>query len=130
MKCYFSIARNSRKYFEKEVDVVKGVLKSLGLESIVFVDQYSFLGNQEKEMMQQAMSDIEACELFIAEVSEKAIGVGLEAGYAKGKGKTLIYLRHSEAEHSTTVSGISDYHLIYHTPEHLKTGLERSLNCG
>lgn len=71
------------------------------------------------------MSDIDACDLFIAEVSEKAIGVGVETGYAKGKRKTIIYLRRADAEHSTTGSGVSDYQLIYADAGDLKAGLEK-----
>jgi nucleoside 2-deoxyribosyltransferase len=125
VKAYFSLARNSRKRLEEEVSVVKNVLAANGMDSLVFVDQYDFRSDQEKEMMQQAMADIDACGLFVAEVSEKGIGVGLEAGYARGKGKKIIYLRHYDAQHSTTVSGISDYHVIYRDAADLKTGLEK-----
>ena len=64
-------------------------------------------------MMQQAMADIDKCDLFVAEVSDKAIGIGVEAGYAKAKGKPVIYIRGKQAEHSTTVAGISDFQIIY-----------------
>ena len=63
--------------------------------------------------MQQALADIDVCDLLIAEVSDKAIGIGVEAGYAKGKGKPVIYIRQKDSEHSTTLSGISDYRIIY-----------------
>ena len=63
--------------------------------------------------MQQAMEDINESDWLIALASEKAIGIGIEAGFAKGKGKPVIYIRHMEAEHSTTLSGISDYQIIY-----------------
>ena len=122
---YISIAKGNAPFLKEEVDVVKGTLAAAGIESRVFVEQYTFIGDQEKEMMHQAMTDIDACALFIAEVSEKAIGVGLEAGYAKAKGKAIIYLRQKDAEHSTTVSGISDYQLIYSDRGDLKTGLEK-----
>ena len=63
--------------------------------------------------MQQAMNDIEQCEMLIAETSDKAIGIGVEAGYAKAKGKPVIYIRSSAADYSTTVSGISDFQIVY-----------------
>ena len=64
-------------------------------------------------MMQQAMRDIDHCDVLIAETSHKGIGIGIEVGYAKAKGKPVIYLRHQDAEHSTTVSGISDFQIAY-----------------
>lgn len=64
-------------------------------------------------MMQQAMTDIMACDILIAEVSDKAIGVGIETGYAKAHNKPIIYLRRRETEHSTTIGGISDFQVVY-----------------
>jgi nucleoside 2-deoxyribosyltransferase len=122
---YVSVARFSRASLGHYIHTITSVLETFKIESLVFVEQYNFDANEEKEMMQQAMADIDACDLFIAEVSEKAIGVGLEAGYAKAKGKAIVYLRQADAEHSTTVSGISDYQLIYSNPGDLKTGFEK-----
>lgn len=64
-------------------------------------------------MMQQALHEIDRCDMLIAETSVKGIGIGVEAGYAKAKGIPVIYMRNKNTEHSTTVSGISDYQLIY-----------------
>lgn len=64
-------------------------------------------------MMVTAMQEIDNCDFLIAETSVKGIGIGVEAGYAKGKNKPVVYLRHQQASHSTTVAGISDYQLIY-----------------
>lgn len=64
-------------------------------------------------MMNQAIRDIDNCDILIAETSDKGIGIGIEVGYAKAKNKPIIYIRSAKAEHSTTVSGISDYQIIY-----------------
>ncbi len=127
MTAYISIALSRVKASADEVNTIKSVLEFFGLNTMVFVEKYQFKANQENDMMRQAMADINACDLFVAEVSEKAIGVGLEAGYAKAKGKTVVYVRHKNAEHSTTVSGISDYHVIYSDVNDLKSGLEKSI---
>ena len=92
----------------------------MDITSLVFVDQYRFNAANEKQMMQQALLDIDHCDFLIAEASYKAIGIGVEAGYAKAKGKPVIYLRQQQAPHSTTVSGISDYTIIYDNTTDLK----------
>lgn len=69
------------------------------------------------------MIDIDNCEILIAEITNKGIGIGVEVGYAKAKGKTVIYLRQQDAEHSTTVSGISDFQIVYNDTTELKTQL-------
>lgn len=73
--------------------------------------------------MQQAMKDIDRCDLLIAETSDKGIGIGIEVGYAKAKNKPVIYVRHNTAEHSATVSGISDFQIVYVDAEDLKKQL-------
>jgi nucleoside 2-deoxyribosyltransferase len=113
MQAYIAISYNKRKQLQPELDAIKDVLKQYSIIPFVFVDNYNFDADQEKEMMQAAFAEIDKCEILIAEVSDKAIGIGIEVGYAKARNKPVIYLRHRTAEHSTTVSGASDYAVIY-----------------
>ena len=123
MQAYIAISYNKRKQLQPELDAIKEVLKQHSITPFVFVDNYNFNASQEKEMMQQAFGEIDKCDLLIAEVSDKAIGIGIEVGYAKAKNKPIIYLRHRTAEHSTTVSGTSDYIVIYSDDDDLKKQL-------
>ena len=113
MKAYISISYSNRQDLRNAVTTITGVLTALQITAWVFADQYQFNADDEKLMMQQALLDIEQCDFLIAETSYKAIGVGVEAGYAKAKGKPVIYMRQVQAPHSTTVSGISDHTIIY-----------------
>lgn len=98
---------------KEELKSITNVLLCFRINPFVFVDNFSFTNDQEKEMMKETRESIDDCDLLIAEVSDKAIGVGVEVGYAKAKGKPVIYLRNKNAEHSTTVSGISDFIILY-----------------
>jgi 2'-deoxynucleoside 5'-phosphate N-hydrolase len=124
MKAYISISYNNKKDLEGELIAIKAALVKCHVEPFVFIDQYNFTGADERQMMQRAMSDIESCDMLIAETSFKAIGVGIEAGYAKAKGKPVIYIRKKTAEHSTTVSGISDFQVLYDDAGDLQIQLE------
>jgi 2'-deoxynucleoside 5'-phosphate N-hydrolase len=127
MKAYVAVSYTKRRELEAVVAVIRDVLLKNGIMAFVFVDNYTFGKTSETAMMQQAFADIEAADFFIAETSEKAIGIGVEAGYAKGKGKTVIYLRHQAAEHSTTVAGASDFQIIYDSTGMLKEKLNSVL---
>lgn len=105
------------------ITAIKETLIEAGISPFIFVDKYSFDPAQEKQMMEQAMKDISSSDIFIAETSHKAIGIGVEAGYAKAMGKPVIYIRQAEAAHSTTVCGISDFQVIHHDAADLKTQL-------
>lgn len=127
MKAYLSISYSKRKELKEEVNAIIETLQSFNITSFVFTDQYQFHSSQEKEMMQAALQAIDDCDILIAETSDKAIGIGIEAGYAKAKGKPVIYLRNKNTEHSTTLSGISDHQLIYTDTNDLKDQLNKLL---
>ena len=113
MKAYISVSLSNRKIVEKEITAINETLDKFKITPFVFVDRYTFHPSEEKQMMEQAMGDIDNCNILIAETSHKAIGVGVEAGYARAKGKPVIYLRRTDAEHSSTVSGISNFKIVY-----------------
>jgi len=123
MKAYISVSFNNRKLVNNEIETIKDTLNVFNISSMLFVDHYKFDITQERQIMEQAMIDIDNCEILIAETTNKGIGIGVEVGYAKAKGKTVIYLRQQDAEHSTTVSGISDFQIVYNDTTELKTQL-------
>ena len=127
MKAYISVSFNRRQALDKELKAIKAVLAKLGVDPFVFVDNYNFDRTQEQKMMKQATADIDKCDILIAETSDKAIGIGIEVGYAKAKMKPVIYLRHKTADHSTTVSGISDFQIIYENIPDLQEQLENTI---
>ena len=107
--------------------MINDALKFFTVKPFVFVDNFSFSPLQEREMMQHAFEEIDKCGLLIAETSDKAIGIGIEVGYAKAKNKPVIYLRNKNAEHSTTVAGASDYKIIYNDADDLSKQLSEVL---
>jgi len=120
MKAYISISYNKRLELIDELQSIIETLKGVHIHPFVLVDNFKFSSEQEKEMMQQAMLSIDNCDLMIVETSDKAIGIGIEVGYAKAKGKPVIFTRNRNAEHSTTVAGISDSQIIYDDVKDLK----------
>ncbi|QNA46405.1 nucleoside 2-deoxyribosyltransferase [Lacibacter sediminis] len=123
MKAYISISYQRRRSLNTAITAIMSVLEEHQIESFVFVDHYKFEESQEEEMMRSALAELEQCDLLIAETSHKGIGIGIEAGYAKAKNKPVVYLRHKEAEHSTTLSGASDHRVIYKNTDDLQKQL-------
>lgn len=113
IRAYISFSFNRRLLIKNEISTIVNTLNENFISAIVFVDKYRFELSQEREMMQKAFEEIDNCDILIAETSEKGIGIGVEVGYAKGKSKTVIYLRQKDTEHSTTVAGSSDFQIIY-----------------
>lgn len=128
MKAYISVSFSKRKLVDKEITAITDTLNEFKISSFVFVDNYKFDLAEEQQMMKQAMADIDNCDILIAETSYKGIGIGVEVGYAKAKNKTVIYLRQKDTEHSTTVSGISDFQIVYLNTNDLKNQLAVTVN--
>lgn len=128
MKVYISVSFSKRKLVDKEITAIMDTLNEFKISSFVFVDNYKFDLAEEQQMMKQAMADIDNCDILIAETSHKGIGIGVEVGYAKAKNKTVIYLRQKDTEHSTTVSGISDFQIVYLNTTDLKNQLAVTVN--
>jgi nucleoside 2-deoxyribosyltransferase len=123
MQAYISISYNKRHELNDELQSIIEAFIEFHIRPFVFVDNFKFSFDQDKEMMQQAILSIDDCDLLIAETSDKGIGIGIEVGYAKAKEKPVIYMRNKDAEHSTTVSGISDFQIIYDNIKDLREKL-------
>lgn len=112
-KAYFAISYSNRKQFDKEVESLKNLFHEKNIELFVFVDNYNFNANQEKEMMKTAFEEIDSSDFLVADLTTKSIGVGIEIGYAFAKEKPIFYLRKKGSEYSTTASGCSNYIVEY-----------------
>ncbi len=120
-KIYFAISYVNRKLFDKEIIALTDFFSKKNIELMVFVDVYNFTDNQEKKMMQAAFKEIDSCDVLIAELSTKSIGVGIEIGYAYATKTPVIYLKKNEAAYSTTAAGCSKTTINYtHVKDLLK----------
>ncbi|MDX2321919.1 MAG: hypothetical protein QNK26_15135 [Moritella sp.] len=66
-----------------------------------------------KKIMQETFAKIDEVDLVVIDVSEKGVGLGIEAGYAKAKGKELIVTIKNGIEISTTIQGTADKIITY-----------------
>lgn len=126
-KAYLAISYQNRKQLHEETEMIRKVLATFQTTLFVFVDEYHFSAQEEKQMMHQAFHEINTADLLIAEVSEKAIGVGIEIGYAAAMKKPVIYLRKADAEHSTTAAGSAGHIIIYSDLSDLAEKLTKAL---
>jgi nucleoside 2-deoxyribosyltransferase len=127
-KGYLAISYSNRKLFDNEVEGLKNLFKKNDIALFVFVDEYDFKCNQEKEMMETAFREIDNSDFLIAELTTKSIGVGIEIGYAFSKNMPIIYLFKQNAEYSTTASGCSTYIVKYEKASDLNESMDKIIN--
>jgi len=64
-------------------------------------------------LMQRTFEEIDSSDIVVVELSEKGVGVGIEAGYAAAKGKPVITIARRGSDISETLRGISREVFIY-----------------
>ncbi len=120
---FISRSYQHRDLYNTTIAQVILCLRRMEIEGVDFVNQSQFGPGQWREMMATALQAIQQADLFIAEVSEKVIGVGIEIGYATALGKPIIYLRKSDAPFSTTVGGLATSAIVYDHPQDVQDKL-------
>lgn len=123
MRAYIAVSFSKRNELANEINSIKKVLQDNQIDYVVFIEKHQFTPDKENEMMKTALEEIDKCSILIAETTDKGIGIGIEAGYAKAKDKPVIYMRKNKAEHATTLSGLSDFKVIYNDTDDLEMQL-------
>jgi len=85
---YSFVSRENYRQFHNDI-VEFFASKDIIVYSFVF--DYTKKGD-DKTIMNDALSEIDKSDLLLAEAETMAFGVGLEAGYAHGKGIKVGYL--------------------------------------
>jgi len=78
------------------------------------------------ELMEQTFQIIDDSDVVIIDLSEKGVGLGIEAGYAYSKGKPVITIS-NKPDISTTLLGISNCNCVYTGREDLVNFLKVAL---
>lgn len=118
-----------REDLRAALDAIAESVAAQGWRAHIFVQEYAFAPDQQRDMMAATLRDLRAADILIAEVSHKAIGVGIEVGYAAALGIPIIYVRHASAESSTTVGGLAIATITYQTPRDLRETLDAELSA-
>lgn len=127
-RIFISYSFADRKKFKSFDEKLRKFLKqSFGIKAYSFVFDFKKKTNN-KILMQSALKKIDESDLLIAELSYKSIGIGIEVGYAKARGKKIIYIHKIGTEVSTTVSGICDIKIEYKDILNLLTQLKKVLH--
>lgn len=108
MKIFLSI-----KYHEdhRNRQLIEDITQALLLHKVICiardVEEWGEKKFEAAQLMQRTFREIDSSDIVIVELSEKGVGVGIEAGYAAAKGKPIITVAQRGADISETLKGIS-----------------------
>lgn len=80
------------------------------------------------ELMTRTFEAIQASDVVVIELSEKGVGLGIEAGYAYACGKPVLTFARYGADISNTLRGLSGSVHHYRTTDDLCRSLEGALH--
>jgi len=118
-KVFISYSFTKRKDFEELHNRLKSFLEEkYNFEIYAFVFDYKDNVN-DKKLMEEAFRNIDESDLVMVELSNMSVGVGIEAGYAKAKGKPIVYLHKKGTRLKEAMNGIVDKVFTYENTEDL-----------
>jgi len=120
---YFGIKYHPDNRNKSVIEAFERCFSKHGFKSYCVVRDLELWGKASfsaKEIMQETFVKIDSSDLVVIDVSEKGVGLGIEAGYAKAKGKELIVTVRKGTKVSTTISGIADRVIDYESISGIK----------
>lgn len=122
MKAYIGIKYHENYSNRIIVDKISSILEEKGYETICIARDIVREGQTKytpHELMALTFEKIRICDLVIIDLTEKGVGLGIEAGYAYAKGIPVITIAKNGADVSETLVGISKEVIFYDSLENI-----------
>ena len=88
MKVFLSIKYHDDHSNRARIEMVSLALHAHAFETMCIardVERWGQLKFDARELMRRTFAAIDACDLVVADLTQKGVGVGIEAGYARAK---------------------------------------------
>ena len=102
------------------VEALSSAIEQAGWKTVCIardIERWGDMHFAPRELMGLTFEEIEASDLVAIELSEKGVGLGIEAGYAHARAKPIVTIARKGSDISTTLEGVSDDVLLYRTME-------------
>lgn len=123
MKAYIGIKYYQDYSNQLTIEGISSILEEKGYETICLArdfDAQDEIISDPQTLMKSTVQKIDHCDLVVIDLSEKGVGLGIEAGYAFAKGIPIITIAKIGSEISETLEGISERVIFYNNMEDLK----------
>ena len=128
MKAFLSIKYHADHANRARIEMIAAVLQARGIKSVCIardVEQWGQLKFDARELMRRTFAAIDACDLVVVDLTEKGVGVGIEAGYAHAKNIPIVTIAETGADISETLRGIARAVFLYDGVDALTCAVEK-----
>lgn len=119
MNIYLSIKYHPDVSNRPLIEAICAALTAAGHEVTCIardLEQWGAVTFPPGELMRRSFQAIDRADLVLVELSEKGVGLGIEAGYAHGQGVPIVVIAQTGADISTTLRGIAARVFFYANP--------------
>lgn len=122
MNIYLAIKYHADLSNRSLIEAISATLRTAGHQVICIardVEEWGAVTLSPVELMRRSLQAIDAADLLLVELSEKGVGLGIEAGYAHARGIPIVVIAQQNADLSATLTGIADHIVVYTTVDEL-----------
>jgi nucleoside 2-deoxyribosyltransferase len=116
MRVFLSIKYHEDQSNRHLIECIVDLLTKAGHQACCIVRDVEHWGDVAygpKELMELTFRQIDGSDLVLVEITEKGVGLGIEAGYACAKGIPVVTIARRGADIPQTLRGISSRVLLY-----------------
>ncbi len=110
MKAYLAIKYYADNANRPRIEGISAALETCGFETVCIARDVECWGQVQldpAELMDRSFAELDGCDVVVVDISEKGVGVGIEAGYAYARRMPILTVAARGADVPTTLRGIS-----------------------
>ncbi|MBN1260940.1 MAG: nucleoside 2-deoxyribosyltransferase [Anaerolineae bacterium] len=122
MKAYIAIKYHADNRNRERIAAIAAALGAAGFETVCVtrdLERWGAVHFDAATLMARSFQELETCDVVIVDLTEKGVGVGIEAGYAAARGIPIVAIAQAGAPISDTLRGISRAVVMYTHPDEL-----------
>lgn len=116
MRAYISIKYREDNSNKNCIEKISFALEQNGFETVCItrdIEKWGQIELSPEELMQRTFAEIDSSDLIVVDLTEKGVGLGIEAGYAYAKGIPVVVIAKTGSDISATLQGISQKLFLY-----------------
>lgn len=110
LRAYLSIKYHADQANRARIEALSDALERVGIETYCVardLEQWGARRFSARDLMQQSLQAVRASDIVLIDLSEKGVGLGIEAGYAHAHHRPVFVIVPSPEALSTTLHGIA-----------------------
>jgi nucleoside 2-deoxyribosyltransferase len=128
VKAYIAIKYHTDSRNRPLIEALSAVLAEAGAGSLCIARDVEGWGRVRLDpaaLMERSFAEIDASDFLLVDLTEKGVGIGIEAGYARARGIPVLTVAREGSDVSETLRGISREVHLYEDPADLRAALEK-----